>query len=159
PIVFTSVVQAELRASPPPDVTGVWLAFDWAGTLEAALRLQPDIRRVLVVGGAAPADRLVTDTARAQLERFRGSVEMTFVNDQTLSQVTTLVRTLPDDTIVLVCGFIRDAADILRGADEARRRIATASRRPVYAVVDVPFGSGVVGGSLVDFAAQGEMNA
>ena len=58
PVVFFGVDKdAAADIALPGDVTGLWVPFNWAGTLEAALRLQPDTRRVMVVTGAGPVDR------------------------------------------------------------------------------------------------------
>ena len=51
PIVFTTVEKKTgVDFVLPADVTGVWVEIDWRGTLEAALQLQPQTRRVVVVG-------------------------------------------------------------------------------------------------------------
>ena len=52
PIVFLAVDEAGALTL-PPDVTGVLLTFDWMDTLGAALRLQPEIRSVVVVAGTS----------------------------------------------------------------------------------------------------------
>jgi hypothetical protein len=50
PVVFMAVDAIDLPEL-PPDVTGVLLNLDWMDTLGAALRLQPETRHVVVVGG------------------------------------------------------------------------------------------------------------
>src|SRR5262245_29710832 len=73
PIVFTSVDRAAAAdLALPPGVTGVWSHVDWRGTLDAALLLQPDTRRVVIVGGTADADRLWVRRAREALGGYRG---------------------------------------------------------------------------------------
>ena len=50
PIVHLAVDKAYLEAHPtPPGVTGVPIVYDFAGTIELALRLHPRTRRVVVV--------------------------------------------------------------------------------------------------------------
>jgi hypothetical protein len=69
PIVFGAVDRRAVGDVPlPRDVTGVWLPADWTGTLDAALRLQPDLEHVVVVTGASSVDQTWLATARAQLE-------------------------------------------------------------------------------------------
>ncbi len=58
PVVYVAVEERELRdRALPRDVVGVPVRRDVAGTLDIALRLHADTRRVAVVGGAAPYDR------------------------------------------------------------------------------------------------------
>src|SRR5262249_3670257 len=80
-------------------------------------------------------------------------------SELTVNQMITLVRVLPDDAIVFLSSVFRDGAGQIIVGNATRRRIIEASRRPVYTVVDVPFGSGVVGGSLVNFDPQGQAAA
>ena len=64
PIVFTAVDSAgDFKL--PRDVTGVLMTPDWMDTLGAALRLQPEIRRVVVVAGASALDKRWVAAARA----------------------------------------------------------------------------------------------
>jgi hypothetical protein len=56
PIAFAAVdktAAADVRLT--DDVSGIWLSMDWAGTLDAALRLQPDTERAVVVTGRPPS--------------------------------------------------------------------------------------------------------
>ena len=54
PVVFVAVQrEAVADLTIPPDVTGTWLSVNWAGTLDAALALQPKARQVMVVGGTS----------------------------------------------------------------------------------------------------------
>ena len=55
PIVFVAVDQREVKARRlPPDVIGVPIRMDLAGTLDLALGLHPETRRVFVIAGSAP---------------------------------------------------------------------------------------------------------
>ena len=54
PIVFTGVDHREVEGKEmPPDVTGLWMAWDYQRTLELALRLQPKTREVICVAGTS----------------------------------------------------------------------------------------------------------
>src|SRR5262249_60208294 len=65
PIVFVSVDRTALGDLPlADDVTGIWLNVDWAGTLDAALHLQPETRRVVLITGTSATDRVWLDPAR-----------------------------------------------------------------------------------------------
>jgi hypothetical protein len=56
--------------------------IDWRGTLEAALQLQPQTRRVVVVGGTADIDRLwITARAREAFSAYQGGIEFTYLTD------------------------------------------------------------------------------
>ena len=59
PLLFVGVSAEDLKVlNPPSDVGGVVSRLDPAPTIELALRLQPDARHVVVVGGTTPAGAL-----------------------------------------------------------------------------------------------------
>ena len=73
PIGFTAVEKKTgVDFVLPPDVTGVWVEIDWRGALEAALQLQPQTRRVVVVGGTTDIDRLWIRRARDAFSAYKG---------------------------------------------------------------------------------------
>src|SRR5262245_55230078 len=77
PVWFVAVDRAAASdLSLDTDVTGTWLHQGWAGTLDLARRLQPDLHRVVVVTGSSSVDRVWREEARKQLAAT-GSVEVT----------------------------------------------------------------------------------
>lgn len=160
PIVFMSVHRAPAaRLTIPPDVTGTWLSVDWAATLDAALRLQPQTRQVLVVAGASSRDAIWMASARTQLAPYQSKVAIQYMSRATLVQALQTVAGLPDDAIVLVSTFHRDSAGKDYASREAVARIARESRVPVYGVLETLVGAGVVGGHVLSPALDGEKAA
>jgi signal transduction histidine kinase/ABC-type uncharacterized transport system substrate-binding protein len=160
PVVFSAVDQATVADLPlPADVTGIWLSISWAGTLETIRRLQPDVSRVVVVGGSSAIDRIWMAAARTQLEPVRGAVEVAYVYGVPLESIVERLADLFPRTVVLLGTLVRDATGRGFVGAEASARIAAASPVPVYTVVPTMVGSGVVGGHVVDFAEHGRQAA
>lgn len=160
PVVFVAVdpkAAADLRLD--ADVTGTWLHMGWTETLALARRLQPETRRVVVIGGVSPTDRVWLDQARAQLGAEPSPIETTYVTDRSFDDVLKGVAALPAGTVVLVAAFLRDTAGRDFVPADAIRRIAAAASVPVYALSDTNVGSGIVGGQVVSFEAQGQVAA
>lgn len=160
PVVFMSVHRAPMARLPlPSDVTGTWLSVDWAGTVDAALGLQPQVRQVLVVGGASSRDEIWLLNARAQLAPYENRLAIRYLAAPSLAQVLRTVATLPDDTIVLVGTVHRDATGQNFASRDAIARIAKESRVPVYGVLESLIGTGIVGGRVLSPFADGERAA
>lgn len=161
PVVFMAVHRGPAsKMNIPSDVTGTWLAVDWAGTLDAALGLQPQTRQVLVVGGASARDEIWLASARTQLAPYQNRLTIRYLAAApSMAQTLKTVATLPDDTVVLVGTIHRDAAGQDLVSREAIVRIAKESRVPVYGVLDSLIGTGVVGGHMLSSAADGEVAA
>ncbi len=96
PVVFLAVQRAAVaNLTIPPDVTGTWLSADWAGTLDAALGLQPHTRQVMVVGGASSRDEIWLASARAQLAPYQGRLAIRYSSPAPLAETLRIVASLP----------------------------------------------------------------
>jgi signal transduction histidine kinase len=156
PIVFGGVDKdAAAAIALPGDVTGLWLALSWAGTLEAALRLQPDTRRVVVVTGAGPIDRIWNAAARVQLEPYRDRLEITWLTDGALDEVRRHLGSATKGTVVLFGSYSRDARGQNTFATEVFGRVAPTATVPIYAIAEPLMGLGTVGGHLTSFERLG----
>jgi signal transduction histidine kinase len=154
PIVFMAVDGAgDLEL--PRDVTGVAMTIDAMDTLQAALRLQPETSRVVVVGGTAGVDIRWMAKVRAMLADAPAHLEFTYVTDLPLEAVAAKVAALPDRTIVLLVSFMGDPAGRTFTSVEALERLAETSRVPIYGMGGLFMGHGIVGGRLIDFEMQG----
>jgi signal transduction histidine kinase len=160
PVVFMGVHRAPVaKLTIGPDVTGTWLSVDWAGTLDAALGLQPQTRQVLVVGGASSRDEIWLAGARTQLAPYQNQLVIRYLAAPSLAQVLRTVATLPDDTIVLVSTMHRDGTGQSFASRDAIARIAKESRVAVYGVLESLIGTGIVGGRVLSPSADGERAA
>jgi signal transduction histidine kinase len=156
PIVFTTVEKKTgVDFVLPADVTGVWLEIDWRGTLEAALQLQPQTRRVVVVGGTTDNDRLWIRRAREAFAGYKGGVEFTYLTDLPMRQLLKEVAGLPDGTIILFFTLLRDGAGHDFIPKEVLSRLSAAARVPIYGPSETQIGLGAVGGRVTSFRAQG----
>ena len=137
------------------DVTGVRLPSEWGATLEAALALQPETRRAIVVSGTSAIDQNLQAAAAHDLARYRDRVEITYLAGWPIARLLDEVATLPKDTVVLFVSLLRDQAGRLFTDPEAVSLITRASSVPVYGWSETHLGHGIVGGRLASFVSQG----
>jgi signal transduction histidine kinase len=159
PVVFISVDRtAASDLSLDADVTGTWLRQGWAETVELARRLQPDLRRIVVINGSSAVDRVWGEAARRQIPAS-GPIEVTHLGDLPFDGLLDAVKNLPRHTAVLMGVFLRDAAGRDFRTPEAVRRIAGAASAPVYVLTDTGLDTGAVGGVVVNFERHGRVAA
>jgi hypothetical protein len=60
-----------------------------------ALRLQPETRRIVVIGRTAEVDRHVISRAQQAARSFPAPVEFDFWTNRSMSEITQTVRSLP----------------------------------------------------------------
>ena len=130
-------------------------SMDMGGTLEIALKMFPETRKVVFVVGAAPADKRFEYEARRMFEPWRDKVEIEYTNDLSVEEMLQLVATLPSRSIVIYCDVFSDTTGRTLTPLEVGKMVAKAANVPVFCVWDTLMGSGTIGGSLLSFEAEG----
>jgi signal transduction histidine kinase len=155
-IVFHSVPLAALDGRKlAPRTAGVPVRFEVAGTLDLALRLRPDARRVVVVAGTAEFDRNLLAMARAELARLAGRLQVDEVVGSPIARSLAAIEKLPPDSFVLYLSVFRDGAGMPQVPREVLRQIAAAANAPVFGMFETYLGEGIVAGSIASYEAQG----
>ena len=161
PIIFcgsTEEMLDELKLD--SHFTGVWGKATPDKTLEAALRLRPSTRHVVVVGGVSAYDRKLESITKASLQKYESNLEFTYLTDLGMPTLLDRLRHLPSNTIVYHTSIMQDAAGSrFIDASQSVPLVASAANVPVFVVDDVDIGNGTVGGNVLSFAAQGHAAA
>jgi PAS domain S-box-containing protein len=151
PVVFCVIMEGRQieGLSLKSNFTGVLERTDFGKSLEIALRLQPDTRLVVVVGGTSPADQSYLGKARQEFLRFEGQVDFTYLTDLPLEEIERRVSTLPEHSIVFYVNLFRDSTGRFFPPTESAARIGKAANAPFYSFTEL-FSSpaGGVGGYL-----------
>ena len=157
PIVFCSVDRCEIEGrNLPPDVIGLPMIFDFRGTLDLALQLQPETKEIVCVAGTAAFDQLLAQECRKVLDGYGGKVRYRFIGAGPIDETLSLVRNLPTNNIVLYLSTLRDGQGKSFVPLEVIAQVVQQSNVPVYGLVTYQLEDGIVGGSLFDFGAHGE---
>ena len=142
-----------------PDVTGVWLVPEAGTTLAAARRLQPELRRVVVVGGASPLDRIFLESVRQDLVRNPPGLDVSYLAGLAFAELRQRLAALPPHTVALYVSLLRDGAGQPFTSPAAVSALSAASNAPGYGLSEGYVGRGVVGGRVVRFDQQGRQAA
>jgi PAS domain S-box-containing protein len=160
PIVFANVDHREVEGKEmPPNITGLWMAWDYQRTLELALQLQSKTREVVCVSGTGVEEQAWNKEARKVLERFASQVRTRWLDKWPLEAVLDEVAELPPDSVVLYIPMQRDGAGQSVSPFEVARQLAEASRVPVYGLSLPQLQQGIIGGALLDFSEIGHKTA
>lgn len=129
--------------------TGIVEATDVKGTIETALSLNPDVRKVYVINDntlTGIANRKVVEKAA---QAFDGRLTFIIPENLTLAEANENVSRLPSDTIVLLMTLTRDGNGTYYEYEDVIKEISRASSVPVYSVTDPYMGYGLTGGRLL----------
>jgi len=140
----------------PPDVIGVPVTFDFSATIELALRLHPDARRLVLVTGTSTTDRLWESQLRADVARLKPAREVEFLAGLSTDAVVKRLRELDSRDVLFTPGYFTDGAGRQFTTRSSNELIAAASGAPVYGPFSPFVGSGIVGGVMPSFADMGQ---
>src|ERR1051325_449653 len=150
PVVFLS---NNPRVAAPPHSTGIVQERDWASTLTLIRRLQPDVRNVVFVFGAAATDREYERDVRQQAREPPAGVTYTYLSGLATAELEQRLATLPEHSAVYYVLVSEDAAGSRFHPLEYVDRVAAAANAPTYCWVDSAIGHGIVGGSVYSQSA------
>src|SRR5271166_3281750 len=160
PVVYGVQSAAEVDVGAlPPDVTGVAAEMDVRGTVDLALRLQPEAREIVCVAGSSGADQDGLAHVTKVLEGYADRLRVRVVSRRSLVQTIEEVRGVPREQIVLLVNMIRDSEGHALSTREVARQLSVVSQAPIYGLSGTIMDTGAVGGALIDFAVVGRKAA
>lgn len=135
------------------------IAYDMIGTLEAALKLVPEAKRVYVVIGAFAEHQPYLDQARRDFRKWEGRLEFVYLNDRSLEEMLAMVSNAPSGTIILYLAVVTDSTGKVYNPRDVVQLLSRASTAPVFGLFDTLLGYGIAGGSLVSYEQLGTQAA
>jgi signal transduction histidine kinase/CheY-like chemotaxis protein len=159
PVVFCGVNYWDGKNRPDWS-TGVVEGTDPASTVNLALRLHPDAKRLVVVNDSTETGRANRQRLDGELPQVLGGRRLEWLGDGTFAETSAALSRLdPRSDVVLTMSSNLDAAGAVRSYAQAARAIREACPAPVYAVWDFYFDRGFVGGYLADARIHGQRTA
>jgi signal transduction histidine kinase len=160
PVVFTNVDPKYLQSQNRPEwATGIIDVEDFTGTASLARVLQPDARRILVVGGSGDRDVTTNQSAVRSLEAMRPPLPVAVKSGVPIGDFTREFGRLPKDTILLYTMMYRDTEGRAIVPRDASKALAAAASVPVYGVHATYLGLGTLGGAMFDYGFTGRAAA
>ncbi|MBW2649974.1 MAG: diguanylate cyclase [Deltaproteobacteria bacterium] len=155
PIVFISGAEYIKGTKVRPNMTGLLLGIDVRGTLDVALKLHPDCRRIVVISGTSEMDRSLYARARRVFQDYAKRLQFIYLKGFSMAEILAEVSQLPEHTIVFYLLTLVDGAGEAFIPKDAVAHISQASNAPVYGLLDSLLGNGLVGGSLSHTEEEG----
>jgi signal transduction histidine kinase len=160
PVVYATIEQREVKARDlGPGVVGVPMKVELGPTLEAALRLHPRTRHVVVVAGRSKLDAYWTAEARETFRGYEGKVDFVYLVGLPMDDLLRRVARLPDESLIYYLNLFEDGHGRTFIPADVVESLSTAANAPVYGHFGSYLGRGIVGGRITHFEAEGETAA
>lgn len=161
PIVFCGVHAESLSmVSGYRDITGVVEHPSFRETIEAALRLHPGTKEIVVIGGTRTAIDLENRTLLAGVvPSFQERLRFSFWDDLPAEELAGRLEDSTEGRLVFINGTVSDRVGEILPNSDAIKIIRDACPDPLYSLWDFFLGKGIVGGKLIGGREQGRLAA
>jgi PAS domain S-box-containing protein len=157
PGIAVGLTEEELPAKRSGSrLTGLAQRSDPAGTIELLRRLQPETRRLVLIGGTADVDRHVMNRTKQALRSLGEPLAVEVWDSRSLADILDAVTSLPPQTAILFTRMFRDGTGRATISANAAQSVAKVANAPLYVMTDSMLGSGAIGGSMVDLVSLGK---
>jgi signal transduction histidine kinase len=155
PVIY--VVVNDLNDPNPTNdtsFTGIFQRFDIQGTLKFIFNLQPETRRVVVVGGVSASDQAMLGKI-VETSRSMDGVDFEFWTNRPMPEVYQAAKSLPAGTVLLLSTVQSDVTGTKYLTTDIANTLAPSASVPVYVMGASLIGSGTLGGNVIDFNELG----
>ena len=159
PIVFCGVNDLRDEQMAAGNLTGVVENFDLAGTIDVALKLHPEERRMVVIGDESTTGRAIKKQIEAVVPRYTSRLQVDYWTKVSLSEAQNRVQNLPDDTFLFFFPYYQIIGNRTYTAEEVMAALYAHSRVPIYTCWEFLLGYGAIGGSMLSGQKHGEAAA
>lgn len=155
PMVTWDLKETFHEEDPARRIFHAVINLDVEGTLERALELFPNTARVVFISGGSENDKAVETEARKALTNWEYELQFEYLTNSTVEEILARVADLPPKSIVIYGRILKDKTGRTFSPSDVGNRVAKAANAPVFCLYDTHVGRGMVGGSLLSFAAEG----
>ncbi len=139
--------------------TGVVEETDMESTLEIALKLHPQLKRILVINDNTTTGIALKAELLEVIPHFKNRVEFHFLEDFDINELKESLKNMPQDTLIFMLIVNRDKAGQFFTYEESLAVVYKNSQVPIYGLWDFYIGKGIVGGMLTSAYQQGRAAA
>ena len=150
PLVFGGVNDFDIKMlEDHKNVTGVAQIMGVGQTIETALKLHPDTRKIVALHDYTSTGLAMRSELEKLAPNFSDRVKIIFSNPMTFEEAIDEMRSIPSDSLALILTFVTDRHGKTTSIDQSVKTLTSATNRPVYSTNFNAIGHGVVGGSVV----------
>jgi diguanylate cyclase (GGDEF)-like protein len=160
PVIFCGANSIDTkRLQQLKNFTGIMEYADIERTIDIALQLQPDAKKLVVINDTTITGRNIGEEFNRLVPDLSSKLEITVLPDQPLHQLAETVSHLDKQTIILLLAYLRDSIGTYYDPETTAKTLSTAAPVPIYSVWDFYFNHGITGGVLTSGYLQGEAAA
>jgi len=159
PVVFCGVNDFDPERIRGRAITGVVENYDVGETMELALRLHPNKKRLVVIGDLSRTGLAILNQVRDGVTRFGPRLRFEAWTKYDLDEIRSRVRETPSDTMYFFIPFYQGIGGRFSSAREVLELVHANTDAPIYSSWEFLLGHGLVGGKLISGRKHGQRAA
>lgn len=149
PMVLTAVERRRVDfAGLSAEDSVVAVAHDFPRSFETILKLLPATKRIVVVNGASPNEKVWRGEIQKDADLFQGKVEFIWYDGISFQAILKNCAALPPDTAIFWHLMNIDATGVAYEGDRALQALYKVANAPIFSYDDGFFGREIVGGPM-----------
>jgi len=158
PVVFCGVNYfEESNIKDDENITGVVESYDLRGTINLALELTPETKKIIVINDTTTTGILNKKNLDLLMPEYKNLVEFEFWDNYNMIEIQEKVKKLQKGDVIFLLTFNRDKSNNSFSFDESIGMISQNASVPIYSVWDFYLGKGLLGGVLTSGITHGEI--
>lgn len=126
--------------------TQILAEVDAKSNFELAFKLFPNHNSVYVISGSAKVDNFLHRIVMSAAGQYEKSKKIYYWSDITMEVLLEEAPNIPDESIIIIPSFSKDALGTTYNTAEVIRLVAQKTKAPIFVLLDTPFGEGAFGG-------------
>jgi two-component system cell cycle sensor histidine kinase/response regulator CckA len=135
--------------------TGISEETDIESTLDAAFKLFPSTKLVVVYGAWNPSFYSTVISIKKYMQKLGPDIKPQLTYDLRLPEILKHIKKLPSDSIILLASPVRDAYGRFTPMQVLSDLFSEECNVPIFTIWDFVLGHGVIGGKLIDTKEHG----
>ncbi len=153
PVVLCSITEGKINTDKiKSNMTGNFKILDIKSNIELILKVQPDIKEIVVITGTSEQDLIYKAMAQKVLNEYSLKVKVTYLENLSLNSILEKVAKLPEQSALFFVSFNQDGIGKAYIPLEVIPLISKASKAPLYGMYETFIGKGILGGNLISYA-------
>ena len=119
----------------------------------------PKLKRVVFVNGIGEGEKRLEREAKSIFVKWPDKLEFEYTSDLSLEEMLHRIANLSPQSIVIYSNVFTDVDRPTFVAKDVAEMVAKAANAPVFGMYNTILGSGIIGGSVLSFEAEGSRAA
>lgn len=160
PVVFCGVNNfSQLMLNGHKNYTGIIETIDIEPTIKSMIKLQPNIKNIIVVCDSTPTGKLNEEDTKDIIKRMRLDVSFHFYRDINIETLDKTVKKFDDNTAVLHVGQLKNNEGEFINYENIGPLISKHIKVANYICWDFALGNGLLGGKVINSIEHGRAAA